>query len=157
MLWKIQKQRCLFAETIHMLFRQTITTMGKEVATSSNTRIVAKRFSRCSVMIDTHRYTLIPTKLYTGKGRRILNQLFNVAYLDEAYTRSKLKLPHLCITGSCQRHGCQTPAQSHLCRCHSAAQFHHGRNIHVRSCIIPYPRATLSSCSRALFPECFTP
>ncbi|MFY9116615.1 MAG: DUF3822 family protein [Bacteroidales bacterium] len=46
--------------------------------------LLQKRFSRCSVMIDTHRYTLIPTKLFTPeKAVEVLNQLFNVAYLDE--------------------------------------------------------------------------
>ncbi len=46
--------------------------------------ILQKRFSRCSVMIDTHRYTLVPTSLFKPEQAiEVLNQLFDVAYLDE--------------------------------------------------------------------------
>lgn len=46
--------------------------------------ILQKRFVRCDVMIDTHRHTLIPTSIFKAEQAiEVLNQLFDVAYLDE--------------------------------------------------------------------------
>lgn len=106
--------------------------------------LLQKRFSNCHVVLDTHRHTLIPSSLFKPeRAIEILEQLFDVAYLDEINYTTINPLESTCI------YALPAPVNAMVAKHQHKAKFYAG--------IIPLLRYIMEQkeYSRALM--CYTP
>ncbi|NLA15731.1 MAG: DUF3822 family protein [Bacteroidales bacterium] len=95
-----QNNRCVLCRSHSYVFPPNdYNEWAKEVGNViKREELLQKRFSRCSVMIDTQRHTLIPSSLFKPqRAIEVLEQLFDVAYLDEVNYATINPLEATCI------------------------------------------------------------